>query len=247
MGGIDISFAGALGAGLLSFLSPCVLPLVPPYLCFLGGVTLAQVTGCEAINSAVMRRVFLSALFFVLGFSTIFVILGATASTLSQFLADYFDLLAQIAGVIIILLGLHFLGFLKIPLLYREVRFHAQVKPAGFIGAYFIGLAFAFGWTPCVGPILASILFIAGSEDSVFYGISLLGTYSLGLGIPFLFAAFAVRPFLGFIQRFRRHMQSVEWGIGILLVSTGALFLTGGFSEIAYWLLEIFPGLATFG
>ena len=247
MGELDLSYAGAFLAGLLSFLSPCVLPLVPPYLCFLGGVTLDQVAESDQADPAIMRRVFLSALFFVFGFSTIFVMLGATASTLVQLLADYLDILAKIAGFVIAILGLHFLGIFKIPLLYREARFQAGADKAGFIGSYIIGLAFAFGWTPCVGPILAAILFVAGSEESVIYGTSLLGVYSAGLGVPFIVAAIAMRPFLGFMQRFRHQMENVERVIGVLLVMTGILFLTGSFSEIAYWMLELFPTLGTVG
>ncbi|MDG2205019.1 MAG: cytochrome c biogenesis protein CcdA [Alphaproteobacteria bacterium] len=247
MGGLDVTYAGAFGAGLLSFLSPCVLPLVPPYLCFLGGVTLDEVTNTDAPNPAIMRRVFLAALLFVFGFSTVFVSLGATASAIGQLVADYLDVLAKIAGVVIAVLGLHFMGILKIPFLYREARFQTESKPASLVGAYVVGLAFAFGWTPCVGPILAAILFVAGSDDSVMYGTTLLGTYSAGLGVPFLLAALAARPFLGFMQRFRRHMQTVERVIGGLLVVTGVLFLTGTFSEIAYWLIEAFPALGTVG
>ena len=247
MGELDLSYAGAFLAGLLSFLSPCVLPLVPPYLCFLGGVTLDQVAESDQADPAIMRRVLLSALFFVFGFSTIFVMLGATASTLGQLLADYLDILAKIAGFVIAILGLHFLGIFKIPLLYREARFQAGVDKAGLIGSYIIGLAFAFGWTPCVGPILAAILFVAGSEESVIYGMSLLGVYSAGIGVPFIVAAIAMRPFLGFMQRFRHQMENVERLIGVLLVMTGILFLTGSFSEIAYWMLELFPTLGTVG
>jgi cytochrome c-type biogenesis protein len=247
MGGLDVTYAGAFGAGLLSFLSPCVLPLVPPYLCFLGGVTLDEVTNAEPPKPAIMRRVFLAALLFVVGFSTVFVSLGATASAIGQLVADYLDVLAKIAGVVIAILGLHFMGLLKIPFLYREARFQTESKPTSLVGAYVVGLAFAFGWTPCVGPILAAILFVAGSDDSVMYGTSLLGAYSAGLGVPFLLAALAVRPFLGFMTRFRQHMQTVERVIGGLLVVTGVLFLTGTFSEIAYWLLEAFPALGTVG
>ena len=247
MGELDLSYAGAFLAGLLSFLSPCVLPLVPPYLCFLGGVTLDQVAESDQADPAIMRRVLLSALFFVFGFSTIFVMLGATASTLGQLLADYLDILAKIAGFVIAILGLHFLGIFKIPLLYREARFQAGTDKAGLIGSYIIGLAFAFGWTPCVGPILAAILFVAGSEESVIYGMSLLGVYSAGIGVPFIVAAIVMRPFLSFMQRFRHQMENVERVIGVLLVMTGILFLTGSFSEIAYWMLELFPTLGTVG
>ena len=247
MGDIDVSFAGAFAAGLLSFLSPCILPLVPPYLCFLAGVTLDQIIGSDSTSPSLMRRVFLSALLFVLGFSTIFVTLGTTASTLGKVLADYLYILAKIAGVLIVILGLHFLDITKIPFLYREARFQTTTQPAGFIGAYIIGLAFAFGWTPCVGPILASILIVAGSENSVLYGATLLGAYSAGIGLPFLFVALAFKPFLGFLRRFRHHMQTVKLGIGVLLIVTGLLFLTGNFSDIAYWLLEVFPILGMAG
>ena len=247
MGGLDVSYAGAFGAGLLSFLSPCVLPLVPPYLCFLGGVTLDQVTEDQSANPSVMRRVVLSAVFFVFGFSTVFIALGATASAIGQMVAEYLDVLSMAAGAVIAVLGLHFMGILRIPILYREARFHTETKPASFLGAYVIGLAFAFGWTPCVGPILAAILMVAGTDDSVAYGTSLLATYSAGLGIPFLAAALAMKPFMGFMKRFRRHMQTVERVIGALLVLTGILFLTGSFSRIGFWLLETFPALGTVG
>lgn len=247
MGGFEVSYAGALGAGVLSFISPCVLPLVPPYLCFIGGVSLDQIAGGEEPAPGVMRRVLLSALAFVFGFSTVFVAFGATASAIGQLVTDHLDILAQIAGVVIIVLGLHFIGLFRIPILYREARFHTESQPAGLIGPYIVGLAFAFGWTPCVGPVLAAILMVAGSEPSVGYGASLLGVYSLGLGIPFLIAAVAMKPFMDFMSRFRRHMQNVERVIGMLLVLTGILFLTGSINDIAYWLLETFPVLGTTG
>ena len=247
MDGFDISYAGALGAGILSFLSPCVLPLVPPYLCFLGGVTIDQITDEDNEDEGLTRRVFITAVFFVLGLATVFIMLGATASALGQMVADYMEVLSTIAGLIIIVLGLHFMGLLRIPLLYREARFNAASKPASLFGAYIIGLAFAFGWTPCVGPILAAILFVAGSDDSVMYGISLLAVYAAGLGIPFLIAALAIRPFMGFMSRFKRHMQTIERVIGALLVVTGILFITGEFSVLAYWILEAFPALGRIG
>ncbi len=247
MDGFDVSYAGAFGAGILSFLSPCVLPLVPPYLCFLGGVSLDQVTDDEAIDPKIQRRVFIAAIAFVLGFSTVFIALGATASALGQMVADYMDILSKIAGVVIIIMGLHFMGLFKISMLYREARFHSESKPAGIFGAYIIGLAFAFGWTPCVGPVLAAILFVAGSDDSVLTGTSLLAVYSAGLGIPFLAASLAVKPFMAFMSKFRRHLGTVERVIGGLLVLTGILFLTGSIADIAFWILEAFPSLGTAG
>ena len=247
MGGFEVSYLGALVAGILSFLSPCVLPLVPPYLCFIGGVSLEQITEEEELAPGVMRAVVLSAVVFVLGFTTVFVALGATATTIGQFVVDYMDVLAKIAGGVIIVLGLHFIGIFRIPILYREARFHAESKPAGLIGPYIIGLAFAFGWTPCVGPVLAAILMVAGSESSITYGMALLAVYSAGLGIPFILAAVAMKPFMAFMARFRRHLQTIERIIGSLLVLTGILFITGSMTDIAYWILETFPTLGTAG
>ena len=244
---MEVSYFGALIAGFISFLSPCVLPLVPPYLCFLGGTTMEELAGEETVAEGAHTRVVLAALFFVLGFTTVFIALGATATVLGQLVAENLSVLAKIAGVVIIILGLHFLGIFRIPLLDREARYHAEARPAGLFGAYLIGLAFAFGWTPCIGPVLAAILFIAASEETIWKGIGLLAVYSLGLGIPFVAAALAVRPFMGFLQRFRRHLGAVERVMGGLLVVTGILFLTGSMSTIAYWMLELFPGLTTIG
>lgn len=247
MGGFEVSYIGSLVAGMLSFLSPCVLPLVPPYLCFIGGVSLEQISEDEELPPGVMRAVVLSAVVFVLGFSTVFIALGATASTIGDFIVDYMDILSKIAGGVIIVLGLHFIGIIRIPILYREARFHAEKKPAGLIGPYIIGLAFAFGWTPCVGPVLAAILMVAGSESSITYGMGLLAVYSAGLGIPFILAAVAMKPFMDFMARFRRHLQTVERVIGALLVLTGILFMTGSMADIAFWILETFPSIGTIG
>jgi cytochrome c-type biogenesis protein len=244
---MDVTYIGALIAGLLSFLSPCVLPLVPPYLCFLGGTTFDQLAGKDETPSHVYRTVVLSAVAFVLGFTTVFVILGATATAAGQLLAANLPLLSKIAGVIIIVAGLHFLGLIHLPILHREARYHADVRPAGLIGAYVIGLAFAFGWTPCIGPVLAAILAIAAGEDSVSKGVSLLFVYSLGLGIPFVAAALALRPFLNSMQRLRKHLALVEKLLGGFLVLTGILFLTNSMSLIAVWILETFPSLARIG
>ena len=245
--GLEVSYAGALLAGLLSFLSPCVLPLVPPYLCFIGGVTFEQLTDRRAADAEVKRRVLLAALVFVLGFAVVFTAFGATASVVGKLIARHADLLAKIAGGIIIILGLHFLGLFKIGLLQREARFHPEKMPTSLFGAFIIGVAFAFGWTPCVGPALAAILFVASSEDDVLYGASLLLVYALGIGIPFILAALAIGPFMGFMQRFRRYLHRIEQVMGALLVLTGILFITGSMNEIGFWLLETFPALGRIG
>jgi len=244
---MDVTYFGALLAGLLSFLSPCVLPLVPPYLCFLGGTTFDQLIGEDETPSHVYTTVVMSSVAFVLGFTTVFVILGATATAAGQLLAANLPLLAKIAGVVIIIAGLHFLGVIHLPILHREARYHADSRPAGLVGAYVIGLAFAFGWTPCIGPVLGAILAVAAGEDSVRQGVSLLFVYSLGLGIPFIIAAIAIRPFLNTMQRFRRHLATVEKVLGGFLVLTGILFLTDAMTLISSWMLELFPGLATIG
>ncbi|MFQ5626346.1 MAG: cytochrome c biogenesis CcdA family protein, partial [Methyloligellaceae bacterium] len=203
---MDVTYIGAMFAGLISFLSPCVLPLVPPYLCFLGGTTFEQLSGEGEVAPGVNMRVVLAAIAFVLGFTSVFVALGATATFIGQLVAENLELLAKIAGVAIIAVGLHFLGLFKIPLLNLEFRNHSAAAPTGLIGAYLVGLAFAFGWTPCIGPVLAAILAVAAVEDTIGQGIRLLGVYSLGLGIPFILAALAFRPFMGFLRRFRRHL-----------------------------------------
>ncbi len=247
MPGLEVGHAGAFLAGLLSFLSPCVLPLVPPYLCFIGGLTMDELAEQQAAGAAAAREVFTAALAFVLGFIVVFTALGATASTLGQFVSQNFTLLGRIAGVVIVILGLHFLGVLRIGLLYREARFQVARRPAGLAGAFLVGLAFAFGWTPCVGPVLATILLIAGSEDSLWHGTSLLTAYGLGIGLPFLAAALFAGPFMSFMARFRRHLGVVEKAMGGLLVATGLLFITGSMNELGYWLLEAFPALGRVG
>jgi len=244
---VNVTYFGALIAGLLSFLSPCVLPLVPPYLCFLGGATFDQLSGEEETPRHVYVTIVLSSGAFVLGFTTVFVALGATATAAGQLLVANFSLLSKIAGLIIIVAGLHFLGLIHLPILHREARYHADTRPAGLLGAYLIGLAFAFGWTPCIGPVLGAILAIAAGEDSVRQGVSLLFIYSLGLGIPFVAAAVAIRPFMNAMQRFRRHLATVEKVMGGFLVLTGILFLTNAMTLLSGWMLELFPGLATIG
>ncbi len=240
----DISYTAAALAGLLSFLSPCVLPLVPPYLTFIAGTTIEELA--EGGARAARRDVAISAILFVAGFSTVFVALGATASVFGQFIRQYISLLSMGAGIVIIAMGLHFLGVWRLAFLYREARLNVE-KPVGLWGAYVMGLAFAFGWTPCIGPILAAILALAGSEDTVARGASLLAVYSAGLGIPFLLAAFALEPFMGFLARFKQKFVYVEKTVGGLLVLTGIAFLTGWLSSASFWLLEMFPALGRLG
>jgi cytochrome c-type biogenesis protein len=234
---------GVLLAGLVSFLSPCVLPLVPPYLGYLGGTTIEEMTGSDRIDGRLWRRVVLASVFFVLGFTTVFVGLGAGASVFGQLIQTYKAQLSIAAGLVIIVFGLHFLGLVRIPLLYRDVRLRAGVQRASLAGAYVMGLAFAFGWTPCIGPVLATVLTLAASEASLGSGVRLLFVYSLGLGIPFVLAAMAIGPFLGFLQRFRHHLRQVERGMGVVLVATGVLILTGSLNVFGVWLLETMPAL----
>jgi cytochrome c-type biogenesis protein len=243
---LDIGLFAAALAGLLSFLSPCVLPLVPPYLTWLAGASLQEISG-DAPPPGATQRAFMRALAFVLGFSFVFVALGASASFVGRVLSEHLGLLSRLAGAIIILLGLHFLGVLRIPFLYREARFGHGAQPGGLLGAFLMGLAFAFGWTPCVGPVLASILLIAGAEDSVFQGAALLAAYAAGIGVPFLLAAIFVRPFLGFLARFRHYLGVIEKLVGVLLVVTGVLVFTGSMADIAGWLLDAFPMLGRIG
>jgi cytochrome c-type biogenesis protein len=347
MGGLELGVMVAFAGGVLSFLSPCVLPLAPPYLAYLSGQTLEQMTdpgreerllsrlalgavalmalafwrliatggevgalglgamagavgllGLGLSRDAVTRRVFTSALAFVLGLATVFVALGATASAVGQVLLQNKALFGLIAGLTIYVLGQHFIGLKRslatvaimlglwvgavliqgggladafaeswpvlgllvaaagalqfsgydhIPFLYREARFDAGRERRGLIGSYVIGLAFAFGWTPCIGPILGTILALAGQKDTVAEGVAMLSVYAAGLGLPFLIAALFVRPFMRFMRSFRRHMGRVEAAMGGLLAVVGLLMATGRFEALAFWLLETFPGLATIG
>jgi len=222
-----------------------VLPLVPPYLVYLAGTSLERFADDEP-EPRVRWETVGAACLFVAGFSTVFVALGASASAFGSLIRIHADKLAIVAGVVIILMGLHFLGLTRIALMYREKR--AEIpKPVGLWGAYVMGLAFAFGWTPCIGPILAAILAVAAAEQTVARGAGLLAVYSLGLGIPFMLAALAVEPFAQFLTRFRRHLAKVERVMGGLLVLTGIAFLTGFVSQASFWLLEMFPALGTIG
>ncbi len=241
----NVTIAAALAAGMLSFLSPCVLPLVPPYLVYLTGASLERLADAEA-EPRVRRETIAAALLFVLGFSTVFVALGASASAIGGIVRAYSGELAILAGVVIIVMGLHFLGLTPIGLLMREKRFQVA-KPVGLWGAYLMGLAFALGWTPCIGPILAAILAVAASEATVTRGAGMLAIYSLGLGIPFVAAAFAIEPFAAFLARFRAYLGLVEKVMGGLLIITGIAFLTGAVANVSFWLLDTFPLLGKIG
>ena len=241
----DVNYLTALLAGLISFLSPCVLPLVPPYLCYLAGTTFEHVMAREP-NAQVARREIVASLLFVGGFSTVFVALGAGASAIGGLVRAYSNLLSIIAGIAILAMGLHFLGVFRIPLMARTARIEVE-KPVGLWGAYVMGLAFAFGWTPCIGPVLAAILALAASESTIASGASLLAVYSLGLGIPFVLAALALKPFVAMLTRVRHRLGLVEKAMGAMLVLTGIAFLTGWVTRASYWLLETFPMLANFG
>lgn len=241
---MDATISGAILAGLLSFVSPCVLPIVPPYLAYMAGISFEDI---QEGHAGTVRRVTFSALLFVLGFSTIFILLGATANIVGQALIAYFDILAIVAGAIIVLLGLHFIGVFRIGLLLRDFRLDVARRPVGILGPYVMGLAFAFGWTPCVGPILAAILFVAGSEGTALRGMSLLAAYSLGMGVPFVLCALFAARFITWFGQIRRYMRRIEQGMGALLVLTGVLFMSGQISEIANWLLETFPAFQKIG
>ncbi len=242
---MHVTLAAALVAGTLSFLSPCVLPLVPPYLVYLTGTSLERLADAED-EPQVRGDTLLAALLFVAGFSTVFVTLGASASVIGAVLRAYSGELAIVAGLAIIVMGLHFLGLTPIGMLMRQKRLEIA-KPVGLWGAYLMGLAFALGWTPCIGPILAAILAVAASEETVAKGAGMLAVYSLGLGIPFIVAAFAVEPFAAFLAHFRAHLALVEKAMGGLLVLTGIAFLTGAVTQASFWLLDTFPMLGKIG
>ncbi|MBW6419856.1 cytochrome c biogenesis CcdA family protein [Rhizobium sp. XQZ8] len=247
----EISLLSALLAGALSFLSPCVLPLVPPYLCYMAGISVDQFRGGNAavVESArdTRRAVMIAALFFTLGFATVFVALGAGASTIGVLLRQHLDLLSKIGGVIIIIMGLNFLGVFRIGVLAREARFQGGGEPATLSGAYVMGLAFAFGWTPCIGPVLGAILGVAASRDTVGEGAMLLAIYSLGLAIPFWIAAGFSGAFMRFLTRFRRHLGMVEKVMGVFLILTGLAFIFGFVSSVAIWFQQTFPILMQIG
>ncbi len=247
MFGIEIIDAGllpallvALVAGVISFLSPCVLPVVPPYLAYMSGTTMSDLSSGK-------NRALLPALFFVMGLSTVFLILGFAASAIGSVFLQYQSWFNTFAGVLVMIFGAHFVGAINIPFLNREARFDAGDQGGTAFGAYLLGLAFAFGWTPCIGPQLGAILSLAASEASISKGLILLGVYAAGLGIPFLLVAAFLPRLTGLMAWMKRHMEQIERIMGLLLWTIGLLMLTGGFSALSFWLLETFPALATLG
>lgn len=245
--GFDIGYSAAGLAGLLSFLSPCILPIVPFYLCYIAGLSFETLTDdtSDAHSRTTRRKVVLSATFFALGITTIFVALGATATVFGQVLREWFDVIRWAAAALVIVLGLHFLGVLRIGFLYREARLDVGAQRWGLFGAFLIGMAFAFGWTPCVGPVLAAILFTAGAAESATQGAMLLLAYSAGMTLPFILAALFVGPFLRWAKGFRRHLGTVEKVMGAALICFGILIATNSMNVIAGWMLSIAPDIGT--
>jgi cytochrome c-type biogenesis protein len=233
----------ALAAGVLSFLSPCVLPIVPPYLAYMGGVSVSDLGEARSAR----RRALLAAAFFVLGLSTVFLFLGFAFSALGRMFLQYQDGFIAVAGVTIMVFGAHFLGVIRLPFLLREARLDAGDRGGSAIGAYVLGLAFAFGWTPCLGPILGAILGMAASEADPARGTALLAVYALGLGVPFLMVAAFFPRMTGVMGFMKRHMDRIERISGLLLWTVGLMMLTGQFTDFSWWLLERFPALATLG
>jgi cytochrome c-type biogenesis protein len=225
----------AFGAGIISFLSPCVLPLVPGYISIISGSSLDQLKAQQQ-DSSITRTVLVNSVMFIVGFSITFILLGASASWIGQVLLSRQRLLAQLAGLVLVVFGIHLLGIIKIKALYQDKRLHNVAKPRGSIGALVIGFAFAFGWTPCIGPILAGILALASTQETISSGMSLLAVYSAGLGVPFLLTSLALNRFLAFYTRFKRHFRAVEIASGALVITVGVLIMTGSFTRLASWL-----------
>lgn len=244
----DISIGGAFFAGLLSFLSPCILPIVPFYLSYLAGASINELSSGGDIDPQIRKKAFISSLFFAAGIILVFVGLGATATMFGQLVREYFNVLRWFAAAIIIFMGLHFLGILRIGLLYRQLRLDTEMpKKLSYAGSFVIGLAFAFGWTPCVGPVLAAILFTAAGQEAAQEGAMLLFFYGLGMTLPFVIAALFTKNFLNWAQRFRKHLGLVEKLMGLFLIIFGVLIATNSVSIIAQWMLEHIPWFSAIG
>ena len=244
---LDISYFGALFAGLLSFFTPCVLPMVPFYLSYMGGLSMAELRGDGEIAPGAQRRLLLSSVVFALGVTTVFVLLGMGATALGSLFGQYLTPLSYVAAAILVVFGLHFLGLIRVPLLYREARLESSAEPSTVIGAYLMGLAFGFGWTPCVGPALASILMIASGMGDIWRGGLLLLVYGIGMTAPFVVAGLFAKPFLAWVQRHRAAFAWVEKGMGVMLIVFAVLIATGSVNVIADAMIRWFPGFLSLG
>jgi cytochrome c-type biogenesis protein len=241
---MDITIVGALIAGLLSFLSPCILPIVPFYLSYLAGVGMNQISATATIDGDTRKRAVVTALCFAAGVITIFMGLGAAATIFGQMVREYFDVLRWIAAAIIIAMGLHFLGVIRIGILYRQLRADTGASTKlSLAGAYVVGLAFAFGWTPCVGPVLAAILFTAAGADTAMAGAGLLLVYGIGMTAPFVIAALFIGPFMRWMQKFRKYLGAIEKVMGVMLIVFGVLIATNSMNYIAQWMLSVGPDI----
>lgn len=244
---LDISYFGAAVAGLLSFFTPCVLPMVPFYLCYMAGLSMNELRSDTEISATVRNRLIVSAVFFALGVTTIFVLLGMGATAVGQTFGAWRDTLRYAAAGLLLLFGLHFLGILRVPLLYREAKIESTAAPTTIVGAYLMGLAFGFGWTPCVGPALAAILMVASGMGDIWRGGLLLLVYGLSMTAPFVIAALFARPFLGWLQRNRRYLAYVEKAMGLMLIVFAILIATNSVNYIAQWMIEVFPAFGNLG
>ena len=244
---LDISYAGAALAGLLSFFTPCILPMVPFYLCHMAGISLSELREDGAIAAGAQKRLVISAIFFALGVSTIFVLLGMGATALGQTFAQWRQPLSYLAAAVLLIFGLHFLGVIRIGLLYREARIDSKAAPTTAIGAYVMGLAFGFGWTPCVGPALAAILMVASGMGDIWQGGALLLVYGLAMTAPFVVAALFAKPFLGWMQRNRKYLGHVEKVMGVMLIIFAILIATNAVNLIADVMIRWFPGFLSIG
>lgn len=243
----EISHGGAALAGLIAFFTPCILPMVPFYLSYMAGISMSELQGDDEIAPGAQRRLVTSAIFFALGVTTIFALLGLGATALGQAFAQWRDILSYVAAAVIFVFGLHFLHLIRIPFLMREARMQSKMDPSTVVGAYVMGLAFGFGWTACVGPVLASILFVASMKDTLMQGTTLLVTFGLGMTAPFVIASIFAKPFLGFMAKNRKYMPYVEKVMGVMLIAFAILIATGSVNEISNWLIETFPVFSNMG
>ncbi len=242
MTGHDVTYIGAFIAGLLSFLSPCVFPLIPSYVMYITGISYADMQA-EHPTHIIRQKTILHALCFICGFTVVFVLLGASATFIGSFLQEHATIIRKVGGIILVLLGIHVTGLLPLKFLLGEKRINIKHKPAGYIGSFLVGIAFAAGWTPCIGPILAAILAVAATEDSVYHGILLLLLYSMGLGVPFFLSALAMNRFMAVFNRFKKYIHIFEIITGILLMVVGALIYSNWLSRLSAYASILYKGI----